>query len=57
MFSSLGQDDLLCLLGTFSFFQPSLGEIDYDLGLYFILEVTDKAFPEEIICHSLPSKR
>jgi hypothetical protein len=47
---------LLCLLGMFSFFQPSLGEIHDDLGSYFILEATDKAFSEEGICHSLHLK-
>jgi hypothetical protein len=52
-FFSLGQDDLLFLLGNFSFFQPSLGMIHYDLGSYFILEAIDKAFLEKSICYSL----
>jgi hypothetical protein len=52
-FSALGQDDLLCLVGTFSVFQPSLGVSHYDLGSYFILEATDKEFLEESIYHAL----
>jgi hypothetical protein len=55
-FSSLGQDDLLCLLGTFSFFQPSMGVSHDDLVSDFILEATDKVFPEETIYHSLHAK-
>jgi hypothetical protein len=49
----MGQDDLLCLVGTLSGFQPSLGVSHYDLGSNFILEATNKAFPEESICHAL----
>jgi hypothetical protein len=55
-FSTLGQDDLLFLLGTFSFFQPSLGVSHDDLGLDSILEAMDKSFQEEGICHVLLSK-
>jgi hypothetical protein len=55
-FSTLGQDDLLCLLGTFSGFQPSLWASHEDLGFYFILEATNKEFPEEGICHTFRAK-
>jgi hypothetical protein len=44
---------MLCLLGTFSFFQPSVGVIHEDLGSDFILEATDKSFSEEGIYHTL----
>jgi hypothetical protein len=54
-FFSLGKDDLLCLLGRLSFFQPILGEIHEDLGSNFILEAIDKTFSEEGICHTLNS--
>jgi len=56
-FSSLGQDDMLCLLGTFIFFQLSPREDHYDLGSYFILEETDKKILEERIYHAFHSKR
>jgi hypothetical protein len=52
----MGKDDLLCLLGMFSFFQPSLGTSHADMGLVFILEATNKAFLEEGINHTLRSK-
>jgi hypothetical protein len=52
-FSALGQDDLLCLLGTISGFELSLRESHDDLGIDFILRATNKAFHEEIICHAL----
>jgi hypothetical protein len=55
-FSALGQYDMLCLLGMFSCFQPSLGARHEDLGSYFILEATDKAFSKEDICHTFCSK-
>jgi hypothetical protein len=47
---------MLCLLGMFSFFQPILGVSHDDLGSYFILEATDKTFPEEGIFHALHLK-
>jgi hypothetical protein len=40
-FSALGQDDLLCLLGTLSGFPPSLRESHDDQDMNFILEATD----------------
>jgi hypothetical protein len=52
-FFVLGKDDMLCHPDTFSFFQPSIGASHEDLGLNFILEATDKAFPEEGIDHNL----
>jgi hypothetical protein len=54
-FFFLGKDDPLCLLGTLSCFQASLGATHEDLGSYFILESIDKAFPEEGIGHTLHS--
>jgi hypothetical protein len=55
-FSALGQDDLLCLLGMLSGFQPSLRPIHDDLEINFILEATDKEFLEESIYHVLCSE-
>jgi hypothetical protein len=49
----MGKDDMLCLLGMFSCFQPSLGVSHEDLGSYFILEAIDKSFLEEGINHTL----
>jgi hypothetical protein len=55
-FSSLGQDDLLCLLGMLSGFQPSMRASHDNLGMNFILEATDKELYEENICHALCSE-
>jgi hypothetical protein len=57
VFYVLGKDDLLCLFGTFSYFQPHLGMNHYDLESYLFIETTNKAFPEKNICHALLSER
>jgi hypothetical protein len=55
-FFALGQDDMLCLLGMISGFQPNMGVSHDDLGTNFILEATNKSFPKEIIYHALHLK-
>jgi hypothetical protein len=52
-FLVLGKKNLLCFFCTLSCFQRNLGAIHEDLGSYFILEATNKAFMEEGIKHSL----
>jgi hypothetical protein len=53
---TLGKYDVLFLLGTFGFFQPILGVSHDVMGSDFILEATNREFPEEGIYHSLHSE-
>jgi hypothetical protein len=46
-FLVMGKQDLVGFLGTFSIFQLILGVNHEDLGLYFVIYSTDKAFHEE----------
>jgi hypothetical protein len=48
-FFVLGKNNLLGLFSMLSSFQPSWREGHENLGLYFILETTNKAFMEEHI--------
>jgi hypothetical protein len=55
-FLVLGKNNLLCFLCMLSCFHPNLGASHEDLGSYFILEATNKAFMEEGIKHALCSE-
>jgi hypothetical protein len=52
-FFGLRRDNMLFLLSSFSYFQPTLGVSHEDMGTYLILEATDKSFSEKSIKHSL----